>query len=77
VPHLLRDGTSFFKVISERPVFLPIQCCALAEGSITSYFRRLRFDAAGPSEARTQDLQFAKREHYHWATTTSDIKIIM
>jgi hypothetical protein len=64
VPHLLRHGTSVFKVISERPVLLPSECRALDEGAITSYFKRLRFDAAGPSGARTHDLPFAKREHY-------------
>jgi hypothetical protein len=65
VPHLLRHGTSVFKVISERPVILPSECCALGEGAITIYFKRLRFDAAGTSGARTHDLPFAKREHYH------------
>jgi hypothetical protein len=65
MPHLLRHGTSVFKVISERPVILPSECRALGESAITTYFKRLRFDAAGPSGARTHDLQFAKREHYH------------
>jgi hypothetical protein len=63
VPHLLRHGTSVFKVISERPVILPSECCALGEEAITTFFKRLRFDAAGPSEARTHNLPFAKREH--------------
>jgi hypothetical protein len=40
VPHLLRHGTSVFKVISERPVILPSECCALGEGAITTYFKR-------------------------------------
>jgi hypothetical protein len=65
VPHLLRHGTPFFKVISERPVILPSECRALGEEAITTYFKRLRFDAAGPSGARIHDLPFAKREHYH------------
>jgi hypothetical protein len=65
VPHLLRHGTSSLKVISERHVSLPSECRALGEEAITTYFKRLRFDAAGPSEARTHDLPFAKREHYH------------
>jgi hypothetical protein len=65
VPHLLRHGTSVFKVISERPVILPSECRALGEEAITTYFKRLRFDAAGPSGARTHDLPFAKRKHYH------------
>jgi hypothetical protein len=53
-----------FKVISERPVILTSECCALGEGAITTYFKRLGFDAAGPSGARTHDLLDAKREHY-------------
>jgi hypothetical protein len=64
VPHLLRHGTSVFKVISERPVILPSECRALGEEAITN-FKRLRFDAAGPSGAQTHDIPFAKREHYH------------
>jgi hypothetical protein len=52
--------TSVFKVISERPVSLPFECRALGEGAITTYFKRLRFDAAGPSGALTHDLLFAK-----------------
>jgi hypothetical protein len=61
MPHLLRHGTS------ERPVILPSECRALGEGAITTYFKRLGFDAAGPSGARIRklDLPFAKREHYH------------
>ena len=35
--HLLRHGTSVFKVISERPVILPSECRALGEGAITTY----------------------------------------
>jgi hypothetical protein len=65
VPHLLRHGTSVFKVISEKPVILPSECHALGEGAITTYFKRLRFDTADPSGALTHDLPFAKREHYH------------
>jgi hypothetical protein len=49
VPHLLRHGTSIFKVISERPVILTSGCNALDEEAITTYFKRLRFDAAGTS----------------------------
>jgi hypothetical protein len=70
VPHLLRHGTSVFKVISERPVILPSECRALDEGAITTYFKRLRFDEAGPSGTRTHDLPFAKREHYHYVLVT-------
>jgi hypothetical protein len=65
MPHLLRHGTSVLKVISERPTILPSEIRALDEGAITTYFKRLRFDAAGPNGARTHDLPFAKREHYH------------
>jgi hypothetical protein len=65
VPHLLRNGTSDFKVISERPVTLTSECYAFGEGAITTYFKRLTFDAAGPSGALTHDLSDAKREHYH------------
>jgi hypothetical protein len=35
-------------------VILPSECHALGEGAITTYFKRLRFDAAGPSGARTK-----------------------
>jgi hypothetical protein len=65
VPHLLRHRTSVFKVISERPAILTSECRALGEGAITTYFKRLRFDAAGLSGAGTHDLPDAKREHYH------------
>jgi hypothetical protein len=47
VPHLLRPRTSVFKVMSERPVILPSECRALVEEAITTYFKCLRFDAAG------------------------------
>ena len=70
MPHLLRHGNSVFKVISERPVILTSICCALVEGAITTYFKRLGFDAAGTKGARTHDLPFAKREHYNYATVT-------
>jgi hypothetical protein len=56
VPHLLRHGTSVFKVISERPVILTSECRALGEGVITTYSKRLRFDAAVLSGARTHNL---------------------
>jgi hypothetical protein len=65
VPHLLRHGISVFKVISETPEILTSECRALGEGAITTYFKRLRFDAAGPSGARIHNLPFAEREHYH------------
>jgi hypothetical protein len=65
VPHLLRNGTSVFKVISERPVILTSECHALGEVAITTYFKRLRFDAASPSRARTHDLPFDKSKHYY------------
>jgi hypothetical protein len=49
--------------------FSPHACavphCALGKEAITSYFKRLRFDTTGPSGAKTHDLPFAKREHYH------------
>jgi hypothetical protein len=41
VPHLLRHGTSVFKVISKRPVILPSECRALDEGAITTYLNVL------------------------------------
>jgi hypothetical protein len=41
VPHLLRHGTSVFKVISERPVILTSKCRAHGEGAITTYFTSL------------------------------------
>jgi hypothetical protein len=65
VPHLLRHETSVFKVISERPMILTSECRDRGKGAITNYFKRLKFDAAGPSGARTHDLPDAKRDHYH------------
>jgi hypothetical protein len=41
VPHLLRHGTSVFKLISERPVILTSDCCALDDGAITTYLNVL------------------------------------
>jgi hypothetical protein len=34
-------------------VILASQCRAFGEGTISIYFKRLKFDAAGPSGART------------------------
>jgi hypothetical protein len=42
MPHLLRHGTSVFKVISQRLVILTSKCRALCEGAIITYFKRLR-----------------------------------
>jgi hypothetical protein len=44
-----------FKVISERPVIITSECRVLGKGAITIYFKRLGFDAAGTSGARTHD----------------------
>jgi hypothetical protein len=38
--------------MSEKSAILTSECRALCEGAITTYFKRLRFDAAGTSEAR-------------------------
>jgi hypothetical protein len=65
VSHLLRHGTSVFKVIFERPVILTSGCRALGEGAITTYFKRLELDEAGTSGVPTHDHPGAKREHYH------------
>jgi hypothetical protein len=54
-----------YNVISERPVILTFECCALGEGAITTYFKRFRLDEAVTSGARTHNLPDAKREHYH------------
>jgi hypothetical protein len=67
---LLRDTRTAtrdlrLKVISKRPVILTSECRGLGKGVITTYFRRFRFDTAGPSRARTHDLPDAKRESYH------------
>jgi hypothetical protein len=40
-------------------------------GSITTYFKHLRFDGVGTCGTRTHDLTGVKREHYHEATATS------
>jgi hypothetical protein len=63
VPHLLRHGNSVFKVISERPMIIVSEYCALGKGAITTYFKRLAFAAAGTSGARTHDVLDANREH--------------
>jgi hypothetical protein len=55
----------FYKVISERPVILTSECRAVGQGAITTYFKRLKFVAAGLSGARTHNLPDVKREHYH------------
>jgi hypothetical protein len=70
---LLRHGTFVFKVISERPVILTSECRAFGEGVITTYIKRLGFDAAGTSGAQTHDLSFAKQEHYPWANATGTL----
>ena len=41
MPHLLRHGTSVFKVTSEIPVILPSECRALCKGEITTHFNVL------------------------------------
>jgi hypothetical protein len=46
-------------------VILSFECRALGEVAITADFKRLKFEAAGLSGAQTDDLLFAKREHYH------------
>jgi hypothetical protein len=65
---LLWHGSSVFKVISERPVILTSECRAIGEEAITTYSKRLRFDAAGTYE-RGSNLRpprrDVKREHYH------------
>jgi hypothetical protein len=49
-------------------VILTSDCHARAEEAITAYFKRLRFDEASTTRARTCDLPDAKQEHYHEAT---------
>jgi hypothetical protein len=61
--HTYHDTGPVFMVISERPVNLTSKCRAASEGAITTYFKRLGFEAAG--RARTGDLPYAKGEHYH------------
>jgi hypothetical protein len=56
MPHLLQHRSPVCKVISERPVILISECRALGEGAITTYSKRLRFDVARTSGARTHDL---------------------
>jgi hypothetical protein len=63
--HTYCDTVPVFKVISERLMILTSECCAIGEGAMTTYFKRLMFDAAGPSGARTHNLPNAKREHYY------------
>ena len=65
VPHLLRHGTSVFKVISERPVILTSKCWALGEGAIPTYFHVLGLTRPGAEHgARTHDLPITRRELY-------------
>jgi hypothetical protein len=62
-------GPSFLRSYPKDPWFYLLNAVLLAKEqplpATTSYFKRLSFDAAGPSGARTHDLPFAKREHYH------------
>jgi hypothetical protein len=60
VPHLLLHRTSVFKAISKRLLILTSVCRDFGEGAITTYLKRLRFDAAGTSGARTHDPLDAK-----------------
>jgi hypothetical protein len=61
VQHLLRHGTSGFKVISERLVILTSLCRSYGEGAITTYCKHLRFDVAGTSVAQlTTSLMLSK-----------------
>jgi hypothetical protein len=46
-------------------MILTSECRALGEGAITTYLKRLRFDVAGMSGARTHDLPGAKEVLYH------------
>jgi hypothetical protein len=46
VLHLLQRGTSIFTIISQRLVILTSECRVLGEGAITTYIKRLKFDAA-------------------------------
>ena len=64
-------GPPFFKFISKRPMILTSECRALCDGAITTYFKRLRFDAAGMSGAQTHYLPDAMREHYHSVAASS------
>jgi hypothetical protein len=56
---MIAHGTSVFKVIFERPVILTSECWFFGEGANTTYLKRLKFKAAGPTGARTHDLQNA------------------
>jgi hypothetical protein len=82
VPHLLRHGTSVSKVIFERPVILTSECRALVEGAITTYFKRLRFDAAGfeltTSRLLSESITTAllQRKAYPCTSHNSDVKLI-
>jgi hypothetical protein len=49
MPHFLQHRTSVFKDISERPVIFTFECCALGEGTITTYFKR--FGLTRPARA--------------------------
>jgi hypothetical protein len=54
-------------------VIFTSECRALGEGAITTYFKRLRFDAADSIGARTRDLPDAKREHLvKWSLSIND-----
>ena len=65
MPHLLRHGTSVFKVISERPVIVTSKCQALGEGAITTYFHVLGLTRpCAEHGARTHDLPITRRELY-------------
>jgi hypothetical protein len=46
-------------------VIFTSKCRVLEKEAIATYFKSLRFDAAGTSGARTCNLSDAKPKHYH------------
>jgi hypothetical protein len=58
-------GPPFLRSYPKDPSFYLLNAVLLAKKQSLPILKRLRFDAAGPSGARTHDLPFAKREHYH------------
>jgi hypothetical protein len=65
MPHLLRHGTSVYKVISEKPLFYLLNAVRLAKEQLLHILNVLGLTQSG---AKTHDLPFAKREHYYQAT---------
>jgi hypothetical protein len=68
VPHLLRHGTSVFKVTSERPVILNVKCSS--EGAVTTYLNVLGLTRPARSGLELT-IGITRQGLYHWTAGVS------